>query len=156
MAWALGGAMKTNEFFREAKAAVAARNLPLALRLVESAIRLDGEQAEFHALQASLLEETHGDRRMLIRALESAIRLNPGDVSCTVRLALACQALGMHSKATRLWNVVQKLAPNHPVFRSALGAGGGNERALRSGGPLVALVASARGMVQRLFKRGAR
>jgi len=93
LAWALGVAMKTNEFFEEAKAAVAARNLPLALRLLESAIRLDGEQAEFHALQARLLEETHGDRRMLIRALESAIRLNPGDVNCTIRLALACQAL---------------------------------------------------------------
>ena len=110
------GANKTaEEWFRDAKAAADAKAPERALGLIQYAIRLDGEHAEFHALHAKLLGITKGDKRAQVRALETALRINPKDVDSTILLAETFQALGMHARASRLWNVVHNLAPNHPI-----------------------------------------
>jgi len=104
------------EWFQEAKAAAAAKSLDNALGLVHYAIRLDGEKAEYHALLGKLLEETNGDKRVQVRALETALRLAPRDVESAILLARTYQNLGMHARASRIWTEVRQLAPNHPIF----------------------------------------
>jgi len=69
-----------------------------------------------------------GDKRIQVRALENALRLNPKDVDSAILLAETFQTLGMHARATRLWEVVRHLRPNHPVFAPAVGKGRKGER----------------------------
>ena len=105
-----------DDWYQDAKAAAAARAFDKALGLLHYAIRLDGEKAEYHALLGKLLEDTGGDKRLQVRALETALRLVPRDVESAILLARTYQSLGMHARASRLWDLVRRLAPNHPVF----------------------------------------
>jgi hypothetical protein len=151
------GANKTaEEWFKDAKAAADAKAPERALGLIQYAIRLDGEHAEFHALHAKLLGATKGDKRTLVRALETALRLNPKDVDSTILLAETFQSLGMHARASRLWNVVHNLAPNHPIFSPVKAADGKPKSGEKPGlgEQWTALVANARETVNRLLKRG--
>jgi hypothetical protein len=151
------GANKTaEEWFRDAKAAADAKAPERALGLIQYAIRLDGEHAEFHALHAKLLGITKGDKRAQVRALETALRINPKDVDSTILLAETFQALGMHARASRLWNVVHNLAPNHPIFSPLKAADGKAKKNEKPGlgEQWTALVANARETVNRLLKRG--
>ena len=63
------------------------------MSLIQYAIRLDGERAEFHALLGKLLSDTNGDKRTLVRALETALRINPKDVESTILLAETFQRI---------------------------------------------------------------
>jgi len=151
------GANKTaEEWFKDAKAAADAKAPERALGLIQYAIRLDSEHAEFHALHAKLLEATKGDKRTQVRALETALRLNPKDVDSTILLAETFQSLGMHARASRLWNVVHNLAPNHPIFSPVKASDGKGKRSEKPGlgEQWTALVASTRETVNRLLKRG--
>jgi tetratricopeptide (TPR) repeat protein len=153
------GANKTaEEWFRDAKAAADNKAPERALGLIQYAIRLDGEHAEFHALHGKLLDVTNGDKRTLVRALETALRLNPKDVDTTILLAQTFQSLGMHARASRLWNVVHNLAPNHPIFSPAGQAGSGKkppkEKGPGVGEQWATLVANAKEAVNRFLKRG--
>lgn len=145
------------EWFKDAKAAFDAKAPERALGLIQYAIRLDGEHAEFHALHAKLLSITKGDKRTLVRALETTLRLNPKDVDSTILLAETFQALGMHARASRLWNVVHNLAPNHPIF-SPVGASAGqkgkNSEKPGLGEQFSALVANAKEAIHRIMNRG--
>jgi curved DNA-binding protein CbpA len=144
------------EWFKDAKAAADAKAPERALGLIQYAIRLDGEHAEFHALHARLLETLKGDKRTQVRALETALRLNPKDVDSTILLAETFQSLGMHARASRLWNVVRNLAPNHPIF-SPVGATGGkgkNNEKPGLGEQFASLVANAKEAINRIIKRG--
>jgi len=151
------GTNKTaEEWFKDAKASADAKAPERALGLIQYAIRLDSEHAEFHALHARLLETTKGDKRTQVRALETALRLNPKDVDSTILLAETFQALGMHARASRLWNVVHNLAPNHPIFSPVKVSGkkGKSSEKPSLGEQWTALVANTKETVNRLLKRG--
>jgi curved DNA-binding protein CbpA len=151
------GANKTaEEWYKDAKAAADAKAPERAMGLIQYAIRLDGEHAEFHALHARLLDTLKGDKRTLVRALETALRLNPKDVDSTILLAETFQTLGMHARASRLWNVVHNLAPNHPIFSPKASPAGKakNHEKPGLGEQLASLVATTREAVNRLMKRG--
>jgi tetratricopeptide (TPR) repeat protein len=141
------------EWYKDAKAAYDAKAPERGLSLVQYAIRLDSEHAEFHALHARLLDAVRGDKRIQVRALENALRLNPKDVDSAILLAETFQALGMHARATRLWEVVRHLRPNHPVFAPAVGKGRKGERP-GLGEQWSVLVATAKDAIQRMLKRG--
>jgi len=146
------------EWYQEAKTAAEHRLLEKALSLIQYAIRLDPERAEFHALLGKLLHDTNGDKRSQVRALETALRINPKDVESTILLAETFQALGMHARASRLWNTAHNLAPNHAVFTPAVAQGGGKRSKNREmpsmGEQLSSLVAEAKLALDRIFKRG--
>ena len=151
------GANKTaEEWFKDAKAAAEAKAPERALGLIQYAIRLDSEHAEFHALHAKLLDLTRGDKRAQVRALETALRLNPKDVDSNILLAETFQALGMHARASRLWNVVHNLAPNHPIFSPVKASDGKAKKGEKPGlgEQWTTLVANTRETVNRLLKRG--
>ena len=74
----------------------------------------------------------------------------------TILLAETFQTLGMHARASRLWNVVHNLAPNHPIF-SPVGASGGkgkNNEKPGLGEQFATLVANAKEAINRILKRG--
>jgi tetratricopeptide (TPR) repeat protein len=154
---ARSGTNKTaEEWFKDAKAAADAKAPERALGLIQYAIRLDGERAEFHALFGRLLDTTQGDKRTQVRALETALRLNPKDVDSTILLAETFQTLGMHARASRLWHVVHNLAPNHPIF-SPVGTTGGKGKNSENPGlgeQFNTLVASVKEAFNRIMKRG--
>ena len=146
-----------DEWFKDAKAAADAKAPERALGLIQYAIRLDGEKSEFHALHARLLDTLKGDKRALVKALETALRLNPKDVDSTILLAETFQSLGMHARASRLWNVVHNLAPNHPIFSPVVqtpGRKGRNCEKPGLGEQFNTLVANAKEAIDRLLKRG--
>jgi tetratricopeptide (TPR) repeat protein len=154
-----GGNRSVEEWFKDAKAAADAKAPEKALGLIQYAIRLDPERAEFHALLGKLLDETQGDKRALVRALETALRLNPKDVDSTILLAQTFQSLGMHARASRLWNIVHNLAPNHPIFSpvaapDAKGKQKSGEKPVGLGEQWATLVAEAKLAVNRFLKRG--
>jgi cytochrome c-type biogenesis protein CcmH/NrfG len=145
------------DWYQEAKAAAKAKAMEKALGLIQHAIRLDPQRGEFHALLGKLLDETGGDNRAMVHALEAALRLNPKDVESSILLAQVFQSLGMHARASRLWNVVRNLEPNHPIFSPAPSPS--TKRKAGGDGPgmgeqLSALVAEAKETMSRLFKRG--
>jgi tetratricopeptide (TPR) repeat protein len=165
--------MTSDEWFQEAKAAAAAKAPEKALGLVHYSIRLDAGRAEYHALLGKLLDETGGDKRAQVRALETAIRLNPKDVDSLILLAKTFRGLDMHVRANRLWTTARELAPGHPAFAIPAGNApqggepGGKGAAApkpKPGAKAVeppsmkeqfdTLVASTVAAIQRLFKRG--
>jgi curved DNA-binding protein CbpA len=148
-----------DDWFKDAKAALEAKAPEKALGLIQYAIRMDPERAEFHAFHGKLLDLTDGDKRIQVRALETALRLNPRDVDSTVLLAQTFQALGMHARASRLWNVVHNLAPNHPIFspaggKAVQGQKGGSAAPQGMREQFEALMTNTVAAVSRIFKRG--
>lgn len=104
------------DWIADAKEALTAREGDRAVGFAQMALRMDSERAEGHALLAKALELTNGDRRLMVKSLETAIRLDPKDADSTIQLAETYQALGMLARATRLWEVARNLAPNHRYF----------------------------------------
>ena len=107
------------DWYQEAKLALDNKAYDVGMGLIQYAIRLEPERGEFHGLYGKFLELTGGDKRQLVRTLETAVRLNPKDVDSAVLLAQTFQGLGMNARATTLWNTVRSLAPNHPAFGGA-------------------------------------
>ncbi|MBP1626111.1 MAG: heat shock protein DnaJ domain protein [Holophagaceae bacterium] len=113
------------DWFNEAKVSFEHGDPAKAFGYLHFAIKMDGNQAEFHALLARAIAATSGDKKAESKALEAAIRLNPKDVDSTIRLAELFQAVGMNARATKLWEVAHRLAPGHPVFAKAPSAKAG-------------------------------
>lgn len=88
-----------------------------ARALIHYAIRMDGSKAGYHALLAGILEQEGGDVRAVIKALETAVRLDPKDVESHIKLAGHFQGLGMAARAQRHLDLARELAPNHPKLR---------------------------------------
>ncbi len=148
-----------DDWFNEAKGAHDGRAHGRALALVTYALRMEPERGEFHALHARILDATGGDNRAKVKALETAIRLNPKDIDSLILLAKTFQNLGMQARATRLWEVVHNLAPNHPIFNqpskgSAKGGPMGKEQIQGLGEQFTALVAETKIKLGKIFKRG--
>ena len=158
------GATRTktvDEWFQEAKAAHDAKAYDRSLGLIQYAMRLDPERGEFQAFYAKLLDVTGGDKRLLVRTLETALRLNPKDVDSTILLAQTFQNLGMHARASKLWSVVHNLSPGHPVFGGPAKkqeAKGAKAKAAEGAQSLkdqwTNLVGDVREKINTLFKRG--
>jgi curved DNA-binding protein CbpA len=153
-----------DEWYNEAKSAFENKAYDRGLGLIQYAIRMDAERAEFQALYAKLLEQTGGDKRQLVRALETALRLNNRDVDSTILLAQTFQNLGMHARASRLWSTVHNLAPGHAVFTSAAaskktdGKGSGSKTRVKEtpslGEQFNALMIQLKDVFDKLLKRG--
>ena len=150
-----------DEWFMEAKAALEAKSYDRSMGLIQYAIRLNPERGEFHALFGKLLGLSNGDKRMEVRSLETAVRLNPKDVESTVLLAQAFQTLGMHARASRLWSVVHNLEPGHAIFKAPVKKVEGHDRKAKAADQLQTwkeqlsvAVAEAKEAINRLLKRG--
>lgn len=104
------------DWYEDAKRAFEEADYDRTLGLVLYCIRLDADKADHHVLLAKVLDATGGDKKQLVRALETAIRLNPKDVDSTIRLAEVFQSLAMYARATKLWETARNLAPNHKYF----------------------------------------
>ena len=150
-----------DEWFQEAKAAHDAKAYDRSLGLIQYAMRLDPERGEFQAFYAKLLDVTGGDKRLLVRTLETALRLNPKDVDSTILLAQTFQNLGMHARASKLWSVVHNLSPGHAVFGGPAKKGeakGAKAKAAAGAQSMkdqwANLVGDLREKINTLFKRG--
>lgn len=105
-----------SDWYDEAKRAFDDRDYEKALGLVQYSLRMDATKAEPHVLLAKVLDAGNGDKKALVKALETAIRINPKDVDSTIRLAEVFQTVGMYARATKLWETARYLAPNHRYF----------------------------------------
>ncbi len=104
------------DWFQDAGKALAEGQAERALGLAQYAIRMDPEKAEYHVFLAKVLQAGDGDKRLLVRSLETAIRLNPKDAESMVQLSEVFRSEGMHARAARLLEGARTLAPNHRVF----------------------------------------
>lgn len=149
-----------DDWYADAKGAHDGKAHGRALALILYALRMDAERPEFHALHGKILDATGTDDRAKVKALETAIRLNPKDVESTILLAQTFQNLGMQARATRLWEVVHNLAPDHAIFRQASKAkGAGKKSKAKEGAQTLGeqwetLVAEARITWAKLFRKG--
>jgi curved DNA-binding protein CbpA len=106
-----------------AKTAFDEGNVDQARALIHYAIRLDDEKPKYFALLASILEKEGGDLRAVVKALENAVRLMPGDVESHIRLAVHFQTLGMAARGQRHLEAARAISPNHPKLRAASAKG---------------------------------
>jgi curved DNA-binding protein CbpA len=142
-----------DDWYRDAKAAFDAKSYDHAMGLIQYAIRLDGSRGEFHALFAQALDAAGGDRRVLVKTLETALRLNPKDVDSTLRLADTFQGLGMTARASKLRETARTLSPNHPAFRpEKKQAQPTGKASANTGDP--SLVEQAKTLINKILKRG--
>lgn len=95
-----------------------------AQALIQYAIRMDDRKPQYHALLATILEQSGGDLRAVVKALEAAVRLAPRDVDSHLRLATHFQTLGMVARAQRHLQTAREIAPNHPKLRPTAPKGG--------------------------------
>ncbi|HEX9082574.1 MAG TPA: DnaJ domain-containing protein [Holophagaceae bacterium] len=100
-----------------AREALSAGKLDQARALIHYAIRMDAGKAAYHALLASILEQDGGDLRQVVKALETAVRLDPKDVESHLKLANHFEQLGMGARSQRHLRAAMDLAPNHPKLR---------------------------------------
>ncbi|BDU72464.1 J domain-containing protein [Mesoterricola silvestris] len=147
-----------DEWYKDALGAFDGRAFGRSLALILYAIRLDNERPEFHALHGKVLEATGGDARAKVKALETAIKLNAKDVDSMILLAQTFQGLGMQARATRLWESVRNLAPDHAIFKQpgkpADKKAVAKEQVASLGEQWAELVAETRIKLEKLFKRG--
>lgn len=141
------------EWYAEAKAAFDRREYDRALGLSQYCLRMDSEKADYHLLVGKSLEAMKGDKKATVKAYENAMRLNPKDVDTVIRLAEIFQGLGMHVRASKLWEKARNMAPDHKVFRRDHGKG----KAAQIQGlseQLHDLLDQGKALFQRLFNRG--
>lgn len=117
-----------DDWIKQAKGALENRDPKQAVGFAQMAIRMDASQADYHVVLAKALDMGEGDRRVLVKTLETVLRLNPKDADSTIRLAELFQELGMYARATRLWETARNLAPNHRHFIQEQKAAGAKAR----------------------------
>ncbi|MBK8726506.1 MAG: DnaJ domain-containing protein [Holophagaceae bacterium] len=107
-----------DDWFGEAKDSLTHGDLERAMGLIQYAIRLDAGKPPFHVLMADIIEKTTGNRRAMIRSLETAAKLEPKNVDTQLRLADLFRAEGMQARAERLLQSARALAPHHKYFKA--------------------------------------
>jgi curved DNA-binding protein CbpA len=107
-----------DDWYKEAKDSIEHGDLERAMGLLQYAIRLDANKAAYHVLMADVIEKSTGNRRAMIRSLETAVRLEPKDVDAVIRLAELFRAEGMQARADRLLQEARKAAPHHKYFKA--------------------------------------
>ena len=146
------------DWCKDAEEALKAGDHEKALGLIHYCIRLEPEKTEHFVFLAKVLDEGGGDKKALVKALESAIRLNPKDVDSTIRLAEVFQSVGMHARATRMWKTASSLAPNHRYFIAEQRKNGVKAKTAEKLGTMgeqfAVLKAQWTAMINRWLKRG--
>lgn len=144
------------DWYEDAKKAYESRDYDRALGLVHYCIRMDPEKAEHHALQAKVLLAGGGDKKALVRALETAVRLNPKDVDSIILLAEVFQSVGMYARATKMWETARELAPNHRYFiqEKKKASAKAVEQVQGIGEQFAVLREQGKALINRWFKRG--
>ena len=115
-----------------AKAAFDEGKIEQARALIHYAIRLDNEKSNYHALLAAILEREGSDLRAVVKALETAVRLEPRDVDSHIRLATHFQTLGLEARSQRHLQVAREISPNHPKLRAAAAKAAKSAKGLKS------------------------
>ena len=148
------------DWFKDAKESFDHGDLERAMGLVQYAIRLDANQAAFHTLMADIIEKSTGNRRAMIRALETALRLEPKNVDAQIRLAELFRAEGMQARADRILQEARKLAPHHKHFKAEAKAAAAEAKAIAgkaaAGGKAAAAAAELKDRLQALWGKVAR
>lgn len=116
-----------DDWFQESMKAFRDLDVERAIGLVQFAIRLDPNKADYHLFQAKLLETKGGDRRAIIKCFETALNLQPKNVETMLRLAEHFQALGMQARSAALIQKAREIAPNHKMLRR-MGAASGPDQ----------------------------
>ena len=146
------------DWYEEAKKACDARDYEKALGLVQYCIRMDSTKAEHHVLLAKVLDVGGGDKKALVKALETAIRINPKDVDSTIRLAEVFQTVGMYARATKLWEIARYLSPNHKYFiaeqKKATAKAKAADQIQGMGEQFAVLKEQGKALINRWLKRG--
>ena len=144
------------DWYEEAKMAFDSRDYEKAIGLIHYCIRMDAEKAEHHVLLAKILDTGGGDKKALVKALESAIRINPKDVDSTIRLAEVFQTVGMYARATKLWETARNLAPNHRYFiiEQKRASAKAAERIQGMGEQFAVMKEQGKALINRWLKRG--
>jgi len=142
-----------DDWFADAQASFEQKDYDRALGLANYCLRMNGEKAEYFLLVAKSLDASgKGDKKALVKAYESVIRLDAKNADAVIRLAELFQGLGMHVRATKLWERARALAPDHKVFKAdaakkSSGATGMAEQ-------FSDLVEQGKALLQRLLHRG--
>jgi len=105
-----------SEWYGQAKRAYESKRFEQALSFIQYAVSLDKDKYDYHQLQSKILDDSQGDRRALVGALEHCLRLNNKDADSAIRLAEIYQSMGMYARATRYWEWARNLRPDHPFF----------------------------------------
>lgn len=146
------------DWYAEAKESFESGDPEKALGLVQYCIRLESGNAEYHVFMAKVLDEAGGDKKALVKALETAIRLNPKNVDSIIRLAEVFQSVGMYARATKLWERARNLAPNHRHFMAEQKKASSKAKSAAKpqglGEQFEALKDQWAAMISRVFKRG--
>jgi len=142
-----------DDWYADAKAAYDRKDYDRALGLANYCLRMNGEKADYFLLVAKSLDASGSkDKKALVKAYESVIRLDPKQADSVIRLAELFQGLGMHVRATKLWERAHTLAPNHKVFQGDAEKKGKGASGLA--GQFSELVEQGKALIQRLLKKG--
>ncbi len=105
------------DWFKDAQKSMEYQDLDKALGLVQYAIRLDAGKPEYHLLLAEVLGARSGDKRTMVKALETAHQLSPKDVDTMVRLSELYRSLGMSARADGLIERARSISPKHKALK---------------------------------------
>jgi curved DNA-binding protein CbpA len=146
-----------DDWYNEARESLEHGEVERAMGLVQYAIRLDANKAAYHILMADLIEKSTGNRRAMIRSLETAIRLEPSKVDPQIRLAELFRAEGMQARADRLLQEARKLSPHHKFFKAEAKAAAAEANAKpAAGGKAAAAAAELKGRIQAIWGKVAK
>ncbi len=110
------------DWFKDAQQAFEAGDFERAAGLASYVLRSEPKRADVHAFLGKALAASGADRRATIKALETAIQLDPKDVESLVMLAEQFQAMGMTARATGTLAKVKALNPRHKALKALQGA----------------------------------
>lgn len=128
-----------------AKRLLASERLDEALAQIQLALEENQDKHEHHLVHARILEAKGGDHRSLVAALERCLALDRRDIESAIKLAQTYQAHGMHTRATRYWEMAYHINPEHPHFQKPAEKASVKEKALET-------AADLKGSVQGIFE----
>lgn len=134
----------------KAKRLFEAGRLEAAAEQAQAAADADPDKPAPYVLLSQILEAKGGDHRALVAALERCLALDKRDVESAIKLAQTYQAHGMHTRATRYWEMAYNINPNHPYFQKPAERTSVKEKALETAsdlkGSVQGLLEGAKGM----------
>lgn len=136
------------DWYTEAKEAFAVQHFERALGLVQVAIRQDPRKAKFHVLFAEVLIKGGGEGRLGVKALETALRLEPRNADACILLAGLYEQQGLPVRAKKLLTTAREIAPDHRHFRQEA------RRAAAAKANPQGLGDQFKSLYHRLFRRG--
>lgn len=149
-----------DDWYNDAKESMEHGDVERAMGLIQYAIRLESGKAAFHTLMADIIEKSTGNRRAMIRCLETALRLEPNNVDSQIRLAELFRAEGMQARGDRLLQQARKISPHHKFFKAEAKAAAAEAKAAAgksaSAGKAAAAAAELKDRLQALWGKVAK